>query len=145
MALLMSHPSISSSEFVGNVAEDRGGAVLNTQHSSPSFTNCLFSDNSSGTCGGAMANCDYACDPILTDCTVTGNTAKEKAGGIYSWAGSPVLTHCIIKLNQDAEGQDESSQLQHDAGSKPVINYCGIQGWSGIWKGQGNYNTDTDE
>ncbi|MCP4452634.1 MAG: hypothetical protein GY809_14325 [Planctomycetes bacterium] len=140
LGLLLSDPSISSSQFLGNVAEDLGGAILNDQHSSPTLTHCILSENRSGALGGAMANCDYGCDPIVIQCTVANNAAQIKAGGIYSWAGSPTLTHCILWGNQDAAGQDESSQLQHEAGSRPVINYCCIQEWSGLWKGQGNFS-----
>ena len=142
MELLLSQPSICSSRFVGNSSQDLGGAVLNDQLSTPHFAHCIFAGNRSGTCGGAMANCDYGSDPILIHCTVTNNTAQEKAGGIYSWSGDPVLSHCIVWNNRDAQGRDESSQLQHDAGARPLINYSCIEAWSGFWKGQGNFSQD---
>ncbi len=142
MGLLLSRPDIRATTFSSNASEDLGGAVLNDQHSSPRFTHCMFSENSSGIHGGAMANCDYACDPILIQCTLANNVAENKAGGIYSWAGAPTLTHCIVWGNRDAQGQNESAQLQHDAGSKPVTHYCCIQDWSGVWKGQGNFSAD---
>ena len=142
MGLQRSHASVCFSQFMGNTSEDLGGAVLNDDHSSPCFTHCIFAENQSGTCGGAMANCDYACDPILIQCTMANNRAQEKAGGIYSWSGDPVLSHCIVWDNQDEQGRDESSQLQHDAGAKPVINYSCIQAWSGFWRGQGNFGQD---
>jgi serine protease AprX len=140
MGLRHSDPSISSSQFLDNAAEDLGGAILNDEHSSPTLTHCILGDNRSDAQGGAMANCDYGCDPLMIQCTVANNTAEVKAGGIYSWAGSPTLTHCIVWGNQDAGGQDESSQLQHEAGSRPVINYCCIEAWSGLWRGQGNFS-----
>ena len=81
-------------------------------------------------------------NPILTNCTFTGNKADGGyglAGGMYNSTGKPTLTNCIFWGNSDDDGGvDESAQVHTVGVGGPVINYSCIQGWTGGFGGAGN-------
>ncbi|RKY13557.1 MAG: hypothetical protein DRP63_09455, partial [Planctomycetota bacterium] len=67
-----------------------GGGAVYCDSSSPTVTNCTFSDNSAGTYGGAIF-CDNVSSPTITDCTFSGNSA-DSGGAIGCWNSSPTIT-----------------------------------------------------
>jgi parallel beta-helix repeat protein len=62
------------------------------QSTSGSLNNCLVVNNYAGSGGGVFIS---APGPIVTDCTIVGNTATNKGGGVY--AGS--FQNCIVYGN----------------------------------------------
>ncbi len=77
------------------------------------------------------------------NCTLYGNSA-EMGGGIWNgWGGSAELANSILWHNSDISGMTELAQINDAHGSRiSVINYCCIQGWTGILGGIGNISTD---
>ncbi len=129
-----SSPTVTNCNFTNNSADWGGGGMLNT-FSSPTVTNCTFSGNSTGREGGGMYN--SISSPIVTNCTFTGNSADEHGGGMYNDSGSPIVSNCILWDNTAADGNEialaDSSTID--------VNYCDVQGGqAGIYNDGGTIN-----
>lgn len=134
-----SSPTLVTCIFSGNSANGDGGAI-NNNSSSPTLTSCVFSRNTTQGYGGAIRN--FESSPTLVNCTLSHNTAKEAGGGISNHNGSsPALTNCILWLNNDANGANEAAQI-FSLDSRPSVNYCCIQDWTGTLAGIGNIHAD---
>jgi len=59
--------------------------------------------------------------PIITNCTITNNTAGSKGGGVYSYESSPTLNNTIVWGNRASAGGDQTS-------GNVTMNYCDISG-----------------
>ncbi len=95
--------TIRRGEADGTPPDDNGGGMYN-YHSSPTVTNCIFSDNHAkesslgfGGEGGGMYN--DASSPIVTDCMFELNSAERRGGGMYNYKSSPTLTNCTFSVN----------------------------------------------
>ena len=60
----LSSPTLTDCTFSQNTASVFGGGMVNVYTSSPTLINCTFSGNSGGSYGGGMVN-DYYCSPML--------------------------------------------------------------------------------
>jgi predicted outer membrane repeat protein len=103
-----SFPTFIDCEFTANYCESRGGAVVCENFSAPTFTNCIFSENSAGpdigpsqSKGGALYS--FYSAPTFINCTFSGNTAAS-GGGIYSRTANAILTGCAFDSNSAREG-----------------------------------------
>ncbi len=83
--------------------DDRGAGMYN-YHSSPTVTNCIFSDNHAkesslgvGGEGGGMYNDNS--DPTVTDCIFRDNTSKRYGGGMFNSFSSPTVTGSTFITN----------------------------------------------
>jgi hypothetical protein len=134
-----SGPVLIKCTFTANTAR-HGGGMYNCYDSKPSLKNCTFSRNLAEY-GGAVKNSEST--SYLANCTLHGNSA-EMGGGIWNgWGGSAELANSILWSNSDSDGTGESSQINNARGSRiSVINYCCIQGWTGVLGGIGNIGTD---
>ncbi len=141
-------PTFTNCIFSGNLAEDRGGGVHCYSNSSPSFTDCIISDNSANYSGGIYCDnsspilvnciimdntgiytgggvyCGYSTAPLISHCTIIGNTS-DYGSGVYSRQSSPIITGTIIAFS-DGDGIFFS---YGSAGSQ--VEYCDIFGNSG--------------
>ena len=99
--------------FLGNSAEDDGGAI-NNDRGTLTLINCVFSGNSSEDDGGAIMNdsTSMAGSGTLTaiNCTFSRNIADGNGGGIRS-ADPLTLTNCILWGNDEGSGTTETAQL----------------------------------
>jgi predicted outer membrane repeat protein len=91
--------------FIGNVAEEVGGAMYNHKQGNATLDNCTFASNSA-TAGGAV--CNWASSPTFTQCTFRNNSAMA-GGGMCNYAGTgncaPELTSCTFTANSsEADG-----------------------------------------
>jgi M6 family metalloprotease-like protein len=92
-----SSPTITNCTFSNNLAMFSGGAMYNDE-SSPAVTRCTFSGNSA-MWGGGMSN-NYGSNPSMTDCTFTQNRATDWAGGMENFALCfPIITGCTFSGN----------------------------------------------
>ena len=89
---------------IRNGSADLGGGMY-TEFSSPTLTNCTFTNNSAAGDGGGMFNI-YSSSPTLTNCTFTNNSAVYGGGGMSNNNGSssPTLTDCNFCGNTSGTG-----------------------------------------
>ncbi len=82
--------TVSNCIFTGNHASSGGGGMGNWSGASPSVINVLFYANTAGSMGGAMHN--DGSSPVLTNCTCASNS-----DGIRMVSGAqPIVTNCIL-------------------------------------------------
>lgn len=86
-----------------NAATRLGGGMCNTNGSSPTLEQCMFSSNAvSDTVwpagGGGMFNHSDS-DPILTGCRFTANSARLGSGMANFFDCDPVITGCVFESN----------------------------------------------
>lgn len=114
-----SHPTFNRCEFIRNSAARGGGAIasVNNYLFSPALKDCILSRNTAHL-GGAIYNDDT--NMILTDCSLSRNSAGYEGGGFYNLTGEPVLTGCTF--NQNRSDQDGGG-MQNDDGT-PLIRDC---------------------
>jgi len=76
----------------------------------------VFTGNTADN-GGAIYNDDS--DPILINCTFSGNSADSDGDSMYNEDSDPKLTNCILWDN---------SPVYNDGSSSPIYNYCDVKG-----------------
>lgn len=114
-----SSPKMVDCNFLGNVADGGGGAVVNDTESAPTFTGCGFRENTASL-GGAIYNL-FHCAPTLTDCTFSENHAFD-GGAIYNyWQSQPRLAH-VAFLGNTAER--DGGAIHVDGGSETLWTDC---------------------
>ena len=92
-----SSSTITSCTISGNYAEDDGGG-MGLYGGSQTIINCVIADNEADDGEGGAIDC-YDCSPVITNCTITGNTASyywDSGDGIYGDGASPIITNCIV-------------------------------------------------
>jgi parallel beta-helix repeat protein len=98
-----SSPTITNCTFTNNFAISGGGMYL-TRGSAPSITNCRFTNNAANYRGGGIYNID-GCAPFITDSTFTGNNAVNRGGGLSNFNDSTArLTRCTFTNNAAGGG-----------------------------------------
>jgi hypothetical protein len=110
-----------------------GGANLN--NSSPTFENCLISNNFSQGDGGGIV-CRAGSDAQFINVTITANFANDGGGGFACETSSPVFLNSILAGN-DANAEPEFSIW--DDYSDPRFNYCNTEM---EWTGENNFYAD---
>jgi predicted outer membrane repeat protein len=92
-----SSPTLTDCTFSENQGALTGGGV-SCYGSSPTFAGCTFSGNTSDQGGGVY--CFYS-SATFTDCTFAGNLAESSGGGVHCERySSPTLTGCTFLQNQ---------------------------------------------
>jgi hypothetical protein len=104
-----------------------GGAIF-CNGASPSFTRCIFVDNSALS-GGALS-C-LACNPIFTNCTLSENQAESHGGGIYIGDGA------IVAITNSIMWSETPDEVYLGPSGHVNITYSDIEGG---WASQGNIN-----
>ena len=115
--------------------------LVNT-NSSPTITNCDFSDNSAGYEGGGMSNTDSS--PIVTNCTFTNNDGGYSGGGMFNDHSSPIVTGCAFSGNQAYGGGPAvgGGGMGNVNNSAPVVTNCAFSG-NGANQGGAVYNNNS--
>ena len=107
----------------GNAARHLGGGVtLAGWHATGKFTihNCLISGNRSyGAGAGGGILCTKIANPIITNCTITGNWSSEKGGGICCQRDgltteAPTVLNSIVCGNMAPLGRQIAVTTQSD-------------------------------
>jgi predicted outer membrane repeat protein len=137
-----SSPTITNCTFSNNTASwpSDGGGMYNS-NSSPTITNCGFFDNIAGDIGGGMANANSS--PTITNCTFAGNWAQYS-----SIFGDPLsgitITNCIIWGNTGG-GAGCFGGIDATAGTVTYSNvhlFAGCVEVPGTYPGTGNIQQD---
>ncbi len=103
--------------FTGNSSTQKGGAVR-CYHSSPSFENCRFEENS-GDCGGALY-CSVG-SPSLINCVFEENTVPGDGGAVRCFDHSnPYFDSCSFVGNEAKWG----GGLACNASCSPLMVAC---------------------
>jgi len=123
----------------GPGSNGRGGGMYNSQNSSPTLTNCMFSDNSAAQAGG-MFNLDFG-NPTLTNCTFLNNLATQNGGAMLNWNSSPIVTNCTFKYN--SSGGDGAGIYNYFEQTAPLIANCIFSGNYAEGDGGGMYNRNS--
>ncbi|MHC4274422.1 MAG: right-handed parallel beta-helix repeat-containing protein [Planctomycetota bacterium] len=115
-------------------SDDHGGGMFN-DGSSPTVTNCTFSDNTAWANGGGMYNANSA--PTVTNCTFSGNSA-ESGGAMAGWYGNPTVVNCTFSGNWAIYGGG-----MYNVNSNPTVTNCTFNGNSaeiggGMYNGSGS-------
>ncbi|MCK4359508.1 MAG: DUF1565 domain-containing protein, partial [Candidatus Cloacimonetes bacterium] len=126
-----SSPCLKSVNISGNNARYKGGGIY-CDYSSPSLTNVNICGNSSASayCSGGGIYCYNLSSPILTNVTISENTASS-GGGIYCYESNPILVNCILWNDTPQEIYIESAAV--------TATYSDIQDG---WPGEGNIDAD---
>ena len=117
-------------------------------NSSPTLTNCTFSNNNGLNLGGGMLSMSSS-SPTLTNCTFNNNHAGllfpnenyGRGGGMYSDRSSPTLTDCTFTGNTaDAAGggmynKSSAATVTHCTFIDNTRGYYGGEGGGGIFNG----------
>ena len=114
-----SSPTFENCIFTNDSAAQGGGAVYDSGNSSPTFVDCVFAGNSAQF-GGAVYNTGDS-SPTFVNCTFSNNTTTTSNGGaIYDSTDSqPVLTNCVL-------WQDTAQEIANVSGSDALLTYCDI-------------------
>jgi len=133
---------IVSCRFFSNGAVlGKGGAVRAAGGAQVWIVNSVLDSNTASEEGGALSiECCTAARVI--NCTVVGNYAGIRAGGVRLGTGATVeVTHSILYENSDSLGLGESAQISGAPGiASLVVTSCLVSGWTGALGGTGNFD-----
>jgi len=149
-----SSPILTNCSFTANSANkgNGGGLLVNCIGSSrPILNNCLFSRNSASW-GGAISCIGQLPPPfpgfpptpwrgpIITNCTIIGNTANEGAG-IYNSYIVPILSNCTLRGNSAGENGGGIHNTYH---ANTMVTNCTFSANSAKYDGGGmaNYSSN---
>ena len=136
--------TVTGGTFKNNSASDNGGAIFVRNGATATISNASFIGNFAADHAGAIWNNGTL---SVTDCTFTGNTAKD-VGGIYNsvtetdgitYAGTATLTRCTFTGNKGTAGAGALANAMGD--TEMTIEDCTIQDntayeyGAGIWNG----------
>ncbi len=115
-------PILLNCTFVSDSAFGNSGGGIYCENSSPSLTDCSFTNCYSSQNGGGIRFDD--CSPTLTNCSFTGNTGGIEGGGMYNYTASPTMTNCDFTDNTASKG----GGMYNYTNSLPVMTGCDFTG-----------------
>ena len=131
-----SSPTLTNCTFTNNTADSRGGGMYNYNNSSPTLTNCTFTNNTADSRGGGMYNSSSS-HPTLDNCTFTDNVASD-GGGMHNYYSSPTLTNCTFTDN----GASGGGGMYNNNNSSPTLTNCTFENNGASDEGGGIKNSD---
>ena len=100
-----SSPTLTGVTITGNTADDYGGGFYCTGESSPTLTDVTISRNTAIEGGGGGLLCTTGPSPTLANVRISENTARTSGGGIFfGYDTSPILTDVTISGNSARDG-----------------------------------------
>ena len=128
----ISSPTVSNCVFSENNTDNYGGGMYNAPSSSPSISNCTFLNNTALYDGGGMFNNSNS-NPTLTNCIFSANVADGYGGGMdNSSTSNPTLTNCLFTGNDANVG---GGMRNHS--SVPNLTNCVLSGNRAVLWGGG--------
>jgi hypothetical protein len=131
-----SSPTLTNCTFSENSAIG-GGGMFNGGNSYPILTDCAFSGNSA-TFGGGMNN--QRSNPTLINCTFSGNSATF-GGGMNNWESNPTIANCTF-IENSVELSDGGGMNNWE--SSPTLTDCIFSGNAASLKGGGMNNWESN-
>jgi hypothetical protein len=119
---------------IGELIEQRGGGIY-IDSGTLTLTNCTVSGNSAADWGGGIFSFGTV---ILTNCTVSNNSARQGGGGIDHRNGTMTLTNCTVSNNTAGYG---GGGIDHRNGTMTLTN-CTVSGNSAESLGGGIVNSN---
>ena len=132
LATFDSSPTVTNCTFSENAATQGGGMF--SDGGSPTVTNCTFIGNTAQIGGGMSTLSDSS--PTVAGCSFSGNSASSLGGGMFNDGGSPTVTNCTFSLNST----DNSGGGIFNFHSCPTVTDCTFTGNSAGVGGGGMYN-----
>ncbi len=118
-----SSPTLTSNSFCSNAAK-WGAGIANYTFSSPELQNCVFMENDADQTGGGVSNMVLS-KPEIVNCTFYSNKAGSFGGGIYCNGSDPNVYNSIMWDNNAPTGK----QIALVANNRRThIAYCDLQG-----------------
>jgi hypothetical protein len=96
-----SSPTVTNCVFSENSSFFIGGGGMYNASSSPTVTNCTFLGNAAND-GAGMNN--FSSSPTVINCTFLGNSADSQGGGMYNRSSNPTVTNCTFLGNAASDG-----------------------------------------
>ena len=116
--------TIKSGYADGLWANSRGGGMLCNDETSPTINDCIFTDNYAIE-GGAVSAYSYSA-PVITNCTISSNTAERAAGILFRTGPDTQATGASVSdttfSNNDAN--DRGGAVYIDYGAWPGFTGC---------------------
>ena len=138
-----SSPTILNCTVVENTATYLQGGGIYCYNASPTITNCIIArnrtENTGALCGGGGIGCYNSSSPVLTNCTIYGNTTVAQGGAIICTFSSATIVNSILWGNS-ADGSLDQIYLY--SGGSIDISYSNVQQESGAYPGVGNINAN---
>lgn len=94
-----SSPSITNCIFSNNQSEASGGAIWCSRESGPAISYCLFNGNAAGHGGAIFA---HSSEPMIRNCTIVGNRADFGGAAIYTASCVLAVDNTIVAFNTGA-------------------------------------------
>jgi parallel beta-helix repeat protein len=131
--------TITGGNANGTDSNSNGGGMYNYE-SSPTVTDCTFTNNTASLDGGGMYNdggiYSNGNSPTVTGCNFNRNSADD-GGGMYNDNSSPTVTNCTFSGNT---ASDNGGGIYNDLLSNPTVTNCTFSGNSAGTYGGGMYN-----
>ncbi|MHC4474523.1 MAG: right-handed parallel beta-helix repeat-containing protein [Planctomycetota bacterium] len=120
-----SSPTVTNCIFSDNCAVFQGGGGMYNWNSSPTVTNCTFSGNRAGWSGGGMLN-NNSSSPTVTNCRFYNNTADLNGGGMctHQFQSRPTVTNCTFTGNTATS----SGGGMYNGSANPTVRNCTFTG-----------------
>jgi hypothetical protein len=137
--------------ITGNQTAEYGGGILTEDSKNLRIRNCIIAANQAGTripgeisggdhalsvsaAGGGIA-CIDAGQPLIENCTISGNLAQKEGGGVYCESDAiPIFRNCILWGDRPEEVVSHGLRQR-----SPEFTYCDLQGG---FPGEGNIDQD---
>jgi predicted outer membrane repeat protein len=120
-----------------------GGGVLFREVANGSYLVSSLLDRNTGRLGGGIFI--RACSPVVINCTLAKNEARDNGGGIFATDNGTVrVRNSILWVNTGSNGTvtdhvtDATTAAGHDL---PELDYCIVEGG---WSGRGGNNMAND-
>jgi hypothetical protein len=149
-------PTLQSVDFIGNTADNLGGAISNDGRSdgiaSPRITNATFANNTAGIDGGAMyndSNDGGTSSPPITNAVFVNNSASQQGGAVHndgrgsgdpSSTSSPPITNTVFVGNHAGGEGGALYNKGNEAESSPRILNCTLIDNTALNSGGAMYN-----